>query len=492
MYPNYKEYRVKHLFVSIILFFPILTSQGQLSNISATTTTASTSIDAGIIQMAPTLKKEKSFEFTLPVDSVPVFSDLVYESRIAELSLSTPIALDYNPIVKKYIDFYTLKKRGLVSKMLGMSKYYFPLFESTLDRYQLPLELKYLAIVESALNPTARSKSGAVGLWQFLLPTAQMLDLKITSFIDERQDPVKSTEAACRYLEYLYNTFNNWQLALAAYNGGPGMVRNAIIRSGGKTDFWELRPYLPAETQGYVPAYIALTYIMNYSQEHNIRPDVPKLFYYQVDTVMINQPLYFVSVANTLKIPLETVRFLNPSYKSNYIPKSSEPTPLVLPANKISVFIENQKSIFSYSFPSDSITKVKSVPTDESRILITHLVEKGDYLNKLALKYRCSVNEIMEWNNLKSFDLTSGLLLKLWIPDHVAANMADLAEKDQKPQDSFTKKTVVYTVQKGDTLYSISQKFTGTSVAQIIQENNLLQGYSLTPGTQLKINILTY
>ena len=448
------------------------------------------SIERSILQMPNLLGENVENNFPLPIDSIPVFSDLVFESRIAELNLSTPIDLDYNPIVKKYIDSYALKKRGLISNMLGMSKYYFPLFESTLDRYNLPLELKYLAIVESALNPTARSKSGAVGLWQFLLPTAQMLDLKITSFVDERQDPVKSTEAACRYLEYLYNTFNDWQLALAAYNGGPGMLRNAIVRSGGKTDFWELRPYLPTETQGYVPAYIALTYIMNYSTEHNIRPEIPKLFYYQVDTVMINQPLYFASVANTLKIPLETVRFLNPAYKSNYIPKTTNAVPLVLPANKIVAFIENQKSIYSFSFPSDNNTKIKSSPSNESRVLITHLVGKGDYLNKLALQYRCSIEEIMEWNDLKGHNMVAGSILKIWVPDQLAADMTDIAEKETQNHATYTSKTILYTVQKGDTLFSISQKFTGATISQIKQENNLEEN-NLVPGTQLRINVLS-
>ncbi|PIP55214.1 MAG: lytic transglycosylase [Bacteroidetes bacterium CG23_combo_of_CG06-09_8_20_14_all_32_9] len=446
-------------------------------------------IDDKILQMSSSLKQNKIIEYTLPTDSVPVFNDLIYEIRITKLSLTIPITLDYNQTVKKYIDFYTIKKRELISKMLGMSQYYFPLFESALDRYHLPLELKYLAIVESALNPTARSKSGAVGLWQFLLPTAQMLDLKITSFIDERQDPVKSTEAACRYLEYLYNTFKDWQLVLAAYNGGPGVVRNAIIRSGGKTDFWELCPYLPPETQGYVPAFIALTYIMNYPVEHNIHPDVSKLFYYQVDTVMINQPLYFTSVANALKIPLETIRFLNPAYKTNYIPKSDEYVSLVLPANKISTFISNQRTILCYSFPSDTISEIKTCSADESRTLITYIVKKGDYLNKLALKYHCSVKEIMEWNNLTVFSLTTGSILKIWAPDNMASSMIDISDNETIIQKSFTQKSVVYTVQEGDTLYSISQKFTGTTVAEIMQLNQLSKESALVPGTQLKINI---
>jgi len=484
LYKNSVSFYLAFLFVA--LTFSSKAQQNQA--IKAIDTITPATINADILQMNSTFRLNKPFDYSLPVDSIPVFSDLIYENRITELNLTSPIALDYNPVVKQYIDFYAIKKRGLVSKMLGMSQYYFPLFESALDRYHMPLELKYLAIVESALNPTARSKSGAVGLWQFLLPTAQMLNLKINSFIDERQDPVKSTEAACRYLEYLYNTFKNWQLALAAYNGGPGMVRNAIIRSGGKTDFWALRPYLPIETQGYVPAFIAVTYIMNYSGEHNIRPDNPKLFSYQTDTVMINQSIYFASIVSSLKIPLETVRFLNPSYKTNYIPKSNEPVPLVLPANKISDFIEIQKNIFSYSFPSDTISKIKSTPANESRSLTTHMVEKGDYLNKIALNYRCSIEEIMEWNNLSKHELTTGSVLKIWVPDQIAASMTDITNKEQNKTPLIQKK-IIYTVQEGDTLFSISKKFLGTTISDIMLENNLSIESALIPGTQLKINM---
>lgn len=424
--------------------------------------------------------------FELPADSVPVFTDLVYESRITELNLSTPIALDFNVHVKKYIDLYTKNKRNLMSKMLGTGKYYFPLFESALDRYKLPLELKYLAIVESALNPTARSKSGAVGLWQFLLPTAQMLDLKITSFVDERQDPVKSTEAACRYLEYLYNTFKDWQLALAAYNGGPGVVRNAIIRSGGKTDYWELRPYLSAETQGYVPSFIAVTYVMNYYKEHNIRPDVPKLFYTHVDTVMINHPVFFSSISNWLKIPVETIKYLNPSYKTNYIPKCTEPVPLVLPVQKIPYFLENQKNIFSYSFPADSVNN-NATAAGTGKTKTIHTVNKGDYLNKLALTYRCSVEDIVRWNNLPGMKLTTGSLLVIWVSREEDISLSSLVENNPSPQPAISARTILYTVQQGDTLYGISQKFNGTSVAKIIEENGLQQSSALIPGTKLKI-----
>ncbi len=199
------------------------------------------------------------------------------------------------------------------------------------------MELKYLAIVESGLNPFARSKSGAVGLWQFLLPTAQLLNLKINSFIDERRDPIKSTEAACRYLEYLYHLFDDWHLAIAAYNCGPTVVKNAILRTS-KNTFWEIRPYLPEETQQYVPAFIATLYLMNYAKDYQLDTKETTLYYHQTDTIMVDYPVYFSTIANKLNIPLDLIRFLNPAYKNDYIPKYTMPVPLVLPAEKIKEF----------------------------------------------------------------------------------------------------------------------------------------------------------
>lgn len=224
-------------------------------------------------------------------DSVPVFTEKQYRDRLAKLDVNTPFRLVYNDAVRKYIDAYTGRHREKVSYMLGLAELYFPLFEETLDRYNLPLEFKYLAIVESALNPKARSKSGAMGLWQFMYRTGKIYDLNTTSYVDDRSDPYKATEAACQYFQYLYAMFGNWELVLAAYNGGPGTLNKAIRRSGGKRDFWELRPYLPVETQGYVPAFIAVNYVMKNASLHNIYPVRPDFFAFELDTVVVHKRL---------------------------------------------------------------------------------------------------------------------------------------------------------------------------------------------------------
>ncbi|MGM0408972.1 MAG: lytic transglycosylase domain-containing protein, partial [Bacteroidota bacterium] len=263
-------------------------------------------------------------------DSIPIFPDLVYEYKIAELNNLTPIELEYNERVRRYIDVYTIERREHLSKIIGLAELYFPLFEEMLDKYNLPLELKYLAIVESALDPRAVSSSAAVGLWQFKINTSTMFDLEINSYIDERCDPYKSTEAACAYLQYLYRIYNDWQLALAAYNGGPGVVRNAIIRSGGKTNFWEIQPYLPDQTNGYVPAFIAVNYVMNHYTDHNIEPVRSQFIHLDIDTVKINEEISFKRISEFIDLPVETLQYLNPAYKLDYIPKLKEGATVVL------------------------------------------------------------------------------------------------------------------------------------------------------------------
>ncbi|HBF88308.1 MAG TPA: lytic transglycosylase [Bacteroidales bacterium] len=356
--------------------------------------------------------RNKLNKYNFAIDSIPMYPDLIYEYRLAELSNKTPIDLSYNKYVKKYIDMYATQRRDQVSKMLGLAQLYFPIFEEKLDKYQLPLEIKYLAIVESALNPNARSKSGAVGLWQFLFNTSKMFDLDITSYIDERSDPYKSTEAACKYLEYLYRIFDDWQLALAAYNGGPGVVRNAISRSGGKTSFWEIRPYLPTETQGYVPAYIAATYIMNYNIEHNIFPEEPLLYFHEIDTVMVKHPIYFNQISAFTGVPIETIKFLNPTYKQNYIPSDTEPMALTLPNDKIDDFLKYEAEIYGLKMSKPIYNGLENA---ENKSKIIHDVKKGEYFHKIAMHYRCTVEEIIEWNNLSSYNLNAGQRLIIYV-----------------------------------------------------------------------------
>ncbi|MGQ9846054.1 MAG: transglycosylase SLT domain-containing protein [Bacteroidales bacterium] len=348
-----------------------------------------------------------------------VFDDRIIEARISELNFQTPINLDYNEDVKKYIHYFVSERVNIISQSLSYSGYYFPIFETYLDKYHLPMELKYLSVIESGLNPFARSKTDAVGLWQFKLPTARLLNLKVNSFIDERQDPIKSTEAACSYLEYLYNMFNDWQLAIAAYNGGPENVKKAMLRSG-KNTFWEIKPYLPQETQNYVPAFIAMIYLMNYAHDYQIQPNDKPLYYHQIDTVLISKPVYFSTLSQKLNIPIDVLRFLNPAYKQDYIPKMQNAVALVLPSEKISEFIQLQNDILCNDFP-----KQEQLNNNKLKKAISYTVKEGDYLTKLAINFRCSVEDIKKWNNLKSNELTINSSLIIWTPCDVSNNIIE-------------------------------------------------------------------
>lgn len=335
-------------------------------------------------------------------DSIPVVDELIYEYRVLQLNKTSAIKLNYNSVVKNYIEMYTVRKRNLLSKIISRSELYFPIFEEYFDKYNLPLELKYLAIVESALNPNARSPSGAVGLWQFMYNTGKMLDLHTTSFIDDRKDVYKSTNAACRYLEYLHRTFGDWQLALAAYNGGPGTVRNAIALSGGKQDFWEIRAFLPKETQGYVPAFIASVYAYEYSKEHNITAKKSLYNYKNIDTISIQGNLSLQKTATQLNISYNTLKKLNPIYKRGIIPNNNKSYTLVLPENKVLEFLELNRSLVHIS------NKTYNIDIFSGKKHVIHVVEKGEYFHKIALHYRCTIEDIITWNKLQHRKIFTG------------------------------------------------------------------------------------
>jgi membrane-bound lytic murein transglycosylase D len=344
-------------------------------------------------------------------DSVPVFPDMVYEYRFASLAKKTPIDLEYNTLVRKYIEIYTIERRNEISKELGLSKLYFPIFEYYLDKFDLPLELKYLPVVESGLNPNAKSSSGAIGLWQFLFHSGMMFNLEITSFIDDRRDVYKSTEAACRYFKYLYQTFHDWNLVLAAYNGGPGVVRNAIERSGGKTNLWDLLPYLPEQTQNYVPAFLAINYIFNFAGEHHIEPTVAPFDYDNIDTLSIDYSISFAQIEDNIKISDDHLRFLNPRYKLDVIPETGSKQLLVLPHNLISPYLFYENQIQASSAKSNKLTQANR----NQKTIYT--VESGDFLHKIAIKYNCSPADIRQWNNLSTDFIAPGQNLIIWITE---------------------------------------------------------------------------
>jgi len=422
-------------------------------------------------------------------DSIPIFPDLVYEYRITELDNQTPIELEYNKYVRRYIDVYTIEQRAHLADIAGKARQYFPLIEQMLDKHNLPLELKYLAIVESALDPFAVSSSGAVGLWQFKLNTSRMFDLTVNSYIDERRDPYKSTQAACDYLRYLYRTYHDWQLALAAYNGGPGVVRKAIERSGGKRSFWELYEHLPAQTKGYVPAFIAVNYAMNHLKAHQIKPRQTTFRHKDTDTLNIHYAASFEKIASEIDLPLETLKKLNPVYRRNFIPNMSQPATLILPKDKVVAFLKNEKQIFkSKPVPNTLMEPVDKNPRDQGKKKLVHVVKKGEYFHKIAMKYNCTIEQIRRWNELPDNNLQVGQKLDIWVEPAFVENIEQEHRRLKKQTIADTNKRVVfYTVQKGDTIWKIANKFNCESITDLIRANDIQDENDIQPGKQLKI-----
>lgn len=332
----------------------------------------------------------------------PNYPEIVYEKRIANLDELTSIKLEYNDVVLKYIKAYGLSNRPKMQKVIGLSAYYFPIFEEYFAKYGLPLELKYLAAVESSLDPNAISKSGAVGLWQFLKPTADVMGLKVTTYIDERRDVRKSTDAACRYLRYLYETFGDWQLALVAYNGGQGTVKNAIERSGGKTNHWDLLPFFTEQMKNYVGAFIAMEYLMQYHAEHNLFPNKGYIEYMKTDTLHVKGPIHLKNVAQTTGTEYETLKALNPQYLLAYIPNDGEYHTLTMPFDKTTVFLSKMTEVQNVpQQANDSIIATEELPSTIKRDkLVIHKVVAGDNLFRISMKYSCSINEIKKWNGM--------------------------------------------------------------------------------------------
>lgn len=419
--------------------------------------------------------------------------------------LQSPIPLDYNESVKAYIDLYSYRKAWITSRVLGLSQLYFPMFEQVLDQLDLPLEFKYLAVVESALNPMAVSKAGATGIWQFMYTTGKMYGLKVTSYIDERKDPYKATVAACQYFKNMYAIYHDWLLVIAAYNCGERNVNKAILRAGGRTNFWEIRKYLPMETRGYVPAFIAVSYVMNYASDYNIPVVPPLITYFETDTVTVNQQVMISQIASVIDVPLDELRFLNPIFKKNLIPYTGEETyRILLPSNKTSAFITNADKI--YQAMQDN-TKGDTITYEylTREVKQYHKVKKGEGLASIAKKYDCEMSDIKEWNKLKSFRVRSGqkLVLFVTVTQKVEKIVSPNPKQTTTVQDTTTVSTepsvatpkkkaevkyVYHTVQPGDTLYSIAQKYQAT-VEQLKEINKIKSPANLVPGMKLKIMV---
>ncbi|NTW69346.1 MAG: transglycosylase SLT domain-containing protein [Chlorobiaceae bacterium] len=441
---------------------------------------------------------KESEKFAFPANFVPQYSDSVYASRIAALARKTPFNLVYNEHVRGFIRIYAVDRRNMTGKILGLTKIYFPLFEEKLDAYNVPLEMKYLAIVESALNPTAVSSAGAKGLWQFMYGTGKMYGLQSSSFIEDRYDPEKATVAASRHLRDLYNIYGDWFLALAAYNSGPGNVNKAIRRAGGVKNYWAIWDYLPAETRGYVPAFIAVNYIMSYYNEHNIRPVEPGFLYKDIDTLRTSRTLSFDQINETIGVPLRDLQFLNPQYKLGIIPADGTGNVLRLPRKYIAQFQRREQEIYAYKSPKtiereQLLARVESLnPGFSSRNSADgktekiHVVQQGESLGSIARLYRTYISQLIVWNSLKDADVTPGQKLVVFGGNDKNSASRDEGTSSLVSKASSTKKVLLrHQVRKGETLFSIAQKY-GTSVDRLA-ELNKLKGRRITPGQRIKI-----
>lgn len=397
------------------------------------------------------------------------------KARLELLNSRTPFNIEYNPLLENVINSYLKRNKKGMERLMALSTYYFPMFEQELDNHNIPLEIKYLAIVESALNPRARSRVGATGLWQFMFATGKMHGLDVNSYVDERMDPVMATEAAAEYLSTLYRVFEDWDLVLASYNSGPGNVAKAIRRSGGAKDYWHLRPYLPRETAGYVPAFLATLYIFEYAEEHGFQPPNPQISYFETDTVRTKRMLSFDQISEITGVEKELLQFLNPSYKLNVIPYvADEKYVLRLPRSTSGIFVSNENEIYEYAQMQLAAKKDRAPELVETQSSIRYRVKKGDFLGKIAERYGVGISEIKSWNNLRSNDLRIGQSLTIHPRKSTTASSGTSAPK-------------TYTVKKGDSLWSISKKFRGVTVQQIKEMNNL-NNNSLRPGMKLTIS----
>lgn len=384
------------------------------------------------------------------------------KKRLHKLDVQSPFVIEYNPALENVIKSFLKNRSKSFERQMAIAEYYFPLFEEKLSKYNLPLEIKYLAIVESALQPKAKSKVGAGGLWQFMPETGKQYKLNITTYVDERHDPIKSTEAACHYMMNMYEIFGDWSLVLASYNCGPGNVSKAIRRSGGKTDYWEIRKYLPRETANYLPAFLATMYIYEFKKEHGLVPHKAEMKYAETDTVMLKHAMTFKQLSDLLDISEAQLEYLNPIYKSKYIPSIEDETfYLRLPKNKIGIFVSNEEKIYGYlvyleqekirniqlalqAKKHDSIAKqdslavvanltVKNNDTNEYEEVIKkrikevvsknfHKVKKGETLSAIADKNNVSIVNLRKWNNIKGSNIISGQSLVIQTTKKVTVN----------------------------------------------------------------------
>lgn len=434
---------------------------------------------------------------------IPVFSDSIVCEHLSQMNALTPFQLDCNAATLSTIKFFAAQRRGFIRVALGRSALYFNLFEEKLTEYGLPLELRFLSVIESGLRPQVKSRAGALGLWQFMYKTGLYFGLAENSYIDERMDPEKATDAACRYLKQLYGIYGDWNLALAAYNAGPGNVNNAIRRSGGKKTYWEVRPFLPSETQGYVPNFIAAAYMMTYHAAYNIIPMEAKIHHAQLDTMCLKQGVHMQTIARLVDWPLSDLQSLNPVYKTTYIPKMTPARCLTGPLDKIGLLVSFEDSLYQLEAAiynpkpvvvaplvvNDSIQK-DSLSVNAARAdtlhtvvpptssLMYHKVKSGENMRQIALRYTVSIEQLMEWNALRTTNIYVGQ--KLTIYTDQAQVEATPTPLPVQPVKKF------YVVRAGDTFGKIAQRNNLTQ-AQLQRLNPGVRINSIAVGQRIRI-----
>ncbi|OXA79398.1 membrane-bound lytic murein transglycosylase D [Flavobacterium aquidurense] len=437
-----------------------------------------------------TLNTDQDVDAELPTE--------LLKQRLQAMNEKSPFNIEYNQGLENIIKSFLKNRKKSFSRLMALSEYYFPIFEEAFAKQNIPLEIKYLAIVESALNPKAVSRMGATGLWQFMYGTGKQYALKIDSYVDERSDPLKATAAASDYFSKMFTIFGDWELVLASYNSGPGNVTKAIRRSGGQTKYWDIRNNLPKETQGYVPAFYATMYLFEYHKEHGINPERAVVKNFETDTVNVKSEMTFKQIADLLDMPQSQIQLLNPSYKLNVVPfYQGENHFIRLPKDKIATFVTNEDKIYAYvrhelenkTMPSRLALKVTpKAKAQLSKIIDTDIqlykIQKGDNLGAIAEKYNVSITDLKKWNNLKSNSVALGRTLKIKSdvdPLKVSKDTKAIPAIDKKSEEAIAavddKDKVAgqgqeYVVAAGDNLGSIAKKF-GTTIADLKELNNL-------------------
>lgn len=431
-------------------------------------------------------------------DNKPQFSDSVYIARLNQLNESTIIDIEANDDVLKTVKYFVRNRRRFTAICIGRSKLFFPMYEEHLDKYNIPIELKYLSVIESGLRPTVKSRVGAAGLWQFMYRTGRMFGLDNDSYIDERMNPEMATDAACRYLKYLHGLYGDWSIALAAYNAGPGNVNKAIRRSGGKMNYWDLRPYLPKETQMYVPNFIAMVYMMNYYADHNIVPKEAKVYLHELDTVCLTSSIRISHLDSLIGLSSEDFLYFNPTYKTDVIPKTEPGQCIYLPVEKIDTFLVIEDSLYNYDAYLDQ-TGQSFVALEKKK---THIVKQEETIAQIAQKYDVTINDIRGWNGLKSNKIYPGQRLTIRLTERkyiegsssTASNSSSggsssSSRNSSPPKTTDDGKYKYYTLKSGESLWTVSQKF-GIPFATIQALNKDIDPKRMQPGDQIKIKRL--